>query len=361
MAFEQLFEMVKAAIETVNKASTEGDNPLSQQLESIRLIFFKAKELTGDVPGDSIDAQSIWRTIEPIFYFHDRVSKWLQEGEENSEEQRPGGSGNKLGDYLNQLVYRYLAVMVESSVKELRNALRAAKDRVDEEAAKSQSAEVYGEGAASDPSHSDLSKDHFSNVLNRPAGLVATVITNWVTQQVVDCWDDPRRNAEKTISEILKIMHHPAFPKKKTNIQRYMFDTVRRWWEENAAEGRESFRSKLTKDSVRSRNHENQFLTLKDFEGKQRGPAKFPGSRPEVRQAPNKRAAPISGMINDAITDINWVLGTLKKGMSDPRGAAGDVVKGAGHVTIDTVYLAYRVVTWAPRKVITLGSQLWPF
>lgn len=356
MAFEQLFEFMKTAIDTANKV-VEGDNPLLQQLDTIRLIFSKAKGMTEDVPGDGIDANSLWETIEPMFYFHDRISKWLQEGEENAEEQRSGG---KIGDYSNQLVYKYLAVMVESSVKELRKALKAAKDRVDEEAAKSQSAEVYEEGSASDPSHSDLSKDHFSNVLNRPAGLVATVTTNWVTQQVVDCWDDPRRNADKTINEILKIMHHPAFPKKKNSIQRYMFDTVRMWWDENSTEGKESLRSKLAKESVRSRSHEDQFLTLKDFEGKQRGAAKFPGSRPGVRQAPNRRANPIAGMANDAIADFNWVLETLKKSMTDPRGAAGDVVKGAGHVTVDTVYLAYRVITWAPRNVIRLAGKLWP-
>lgn len=64
---------------------------------------------------------------------------------------------------------------------------------------------------ASDPSHFIIAKDHFSNVLNPPAGLVAIVTTNWTTHQGVHCWDDPSFNAEAEIAEILKILHHPAF------------------------------------------------------------------------------------------------------------------------------------------------------
>lgn len=74
MAFEQLFDFMKTAIETVSKVS-EGDNPLSQPLETVRLIFVKAKGMTEDIPRDGTDANSIWETIEPVFYFHDRISK----------------------------------------------------------------------------------------------------------------------------------------------------------------------------------------------------------------------------------------------------------------------------------------------
>ena len=39
--------------------------------------------------------------------------------------------------------------------------------------------------------HSMLSKDHFSNVLNEPAGKVASQVIKWVVPQIVACWDDP--------------------------------------------------------------------------------------------------------------------------------------------------------------------------
>lgn len=48
MAFDQLYELIKSAIEVISKVGN-GDNPLLQQLETVGLIFNKAKENT---PGN---------------------------------------------------------------------------------------------------------------------------------------------------------------------------------------------------------------------------------------------------------------------------------------------------------------------
>jgi hypothetical protein len=366
-AFEQLFKTVRKGVETVNKLAP-GKTTLLQQLDSVAVIFKKVTESTSPTESDSESAKAagitnpnfLWQSIEPIFYLHDRMSKWLQEGIEEPEKSKADMSTNQLGDYTNQLVFRFLAVMIESSVKELRNAVRAARDRVDEEAAKSSSAEVYEDGSdASDPSHSDLSKDHFGNVLNQPAGLIATVTTNWTVQQVVKCWDDPKVDADKTIDEILTILHHPAFPQDKTPIQQYMFDTVRAWWEEGPPEDKERLRSKLTKESVKNREHEDHQLTLQDFmdAGRPRGPGLFPGSQPEVRQPPKKFSFPLKWAINELVGDVNWAFGTVRKGMSDPVGAVGDVVRGTGGLLVSTTY----ALVSAPRWVASKLAQLWPF
>ncbi|KAG6354458.1 hypothetical protein INS49_004475 [Diaporthe citri] len=326
LAFDRLFQLIKTGIGRLSQIQPDID-PLLRQLQTVQEIFKKHtpddKELP--TPSDLPDANLLWKTIEPVIYLHDAVSKYLQAGQEDEEESTQDYSHGQLGEYTNQLVFRYLAVMIESSVMELRNAVKAARDRVDEEAAKCDSAKVFKDGSsASDPSHSDLSKDHFSNVLNQPGGLVATVTTNWTTQQIVKCWDDPDIDAELVIDKVLSILHHPSFPDNKTPIQQYMFDTVKAWWDTTPSDEKDRIRGKLTKGSVRERQHEDHNLTLRDFENKHKGPADFPGAWPEVKQPPRK-ASLIQAGVNDAIADFNWALAVTQKARTDPRGAGRDV------------------------------------
>lgn len=368
MAFEQLFQLIKAAIEKVSKIQPDFD-PLLRQLQTVGEIFKqyspgsnRGSNLESGDTSHVTDANALWKMIEPVLYLHDKVSKYLQEDQEDAEDSTQDYSHGQLGDYTNQLVFKYLAVMLESSVKELRNAVKAARDRVDEEAAKSESAEVYQLGSsASDPSHSDLSKDHFSNVLNQPAGLVATVTTNWTTQQVVKCWDDPELDEKRCVDEILSTLHHPAFPKKNTAIQQYMFGTVESWWNANPAEEKERLRSKLTRESVQHRDHEDVSLTLKDFDGKQKGPASFPGSWPKIQQPP-KKASILKAWANYAITDFNWAIGIVQKGRTDPVAAVKEVGRASGSLFVNSslilIAIFYHIaqgIWWAVSKL------LWPF
>ncbi|KAI3327720.1 heterokaryon incompatibility Het-C [Xylariaceae sp. AK1471] len=378
VAFEHLFDLIKNAVEVLGKVGN-GDSPLLQQLETVGLIFQKAKDNAPGIPSilspiSSDDADSndsdradgiknpnfLWQAIEPIFFLHDRMSKWMQESAQESGELGVNESRSQLGEQTNQLVFQFLAVMIESAVKELRNAVKAAKEKVDEEAAKSSAAKIYEEGSsASDPSHSDLSKDHFSNVLNQVAGLVATVTTNWATQQVVRCWDDPRLDANKTIEEIVSILHHPAFPKRKTIIQQYMFNEVKRWWEGTSAEEKDRHRRQLTRESVQERGHENHELTLKDLVQTHRGAAEFPGSRPKVVAPPRKASFPLTWAINEAAKDIKWILSILRKGLRDPVGAVRDVVHSSGNLVYGSGQLAYTTVGWLTNRAygLTWGTR----
>ena len=338
-----------------------------KQLQTVGEIFKKyapgdnADNVTSPKCEGITDANILWQTIEPVIYLHDIVSKYLQEDQENTEESAQDYTHGQLGEYTNQLVFKYLAVMIESSVKELRNAVKAAKEKVDEEAAKSTSAEIFPDNSsASDPSHSDLSKDHFTNVLNQPAGLIGSVTTNWTTQQVVQCWDDTDIDAELVIDKILTILHHPAFPDSKTPIQQYMFDTVKAWWEANPRSEKERFRFMLTKESVQQRNHEHHTLTAKDFDGKHNGPANFPGAWPKVRQPP-KKASLLKAGVNDAIADFNWALRILQKARNDPRGAVRDVRNASGYFIHNVILLWAAVIYRIACAVMWFISiLLWP-
>lgn len=369
MAFEQLFSLIKTGIQQLSKIQPDLD-PLLSQLQAVGEIFKKYSPADDEDDDEAAgrketitDANALWSAIEPVLYLHDRISKYLQEGLEDTEESTKDYSSphGQLGEYTNQLVFKYLAIMIESSVRELRNAVKAARDKVDEEAAKADSAQVYLDGTASDPSHSDLSKDHFSNVLNQPAGLVATVTTNWTVQQIVQCWDDPRRDEVRCIDEILTVFHHPCFPVEKTPIQKYMFDTVQKWWEAHTPEDKDRIRAKLTRGAVQRRQHEDHTLTLKDFEGKQSGPAGFPGAWPKVRQPPQK-ASIVAEWANDAIADFNWALGIVQTGRRDPVdaaravwGARGSLVHNSVLVVVALLYTIAHAVMWMMSKL------LWPF
>lgn len=369
MAFDQLFNLIKTTIEKLSKIQPDLD-PLLQQLQAVGEIFKKYSPLDEDddqaesKPEAGItDANVLWKTIEPALYLHDRVSKYLQEDQEDAEQstQDYSSAHGQLGDYTNQLVFKYLAVMIESSVRELRNAVKAARDRVDEEAAKAESALVYTDGDASDPSHSDLSKDHFSNILNQPAGLVAALTTNWTTQQVVKCWDDSSLDANRVISDILGVLHHPAFPKKKSLIQQYMFDVVTNWWDANSSEEKSSILAKLTKAAVQQRQHEDHTLTLKDFEGRHRGPTDFPDAWPEVRQPP-KKASLVQAWSNEAIADFNWALGVVQRGRRDPLGAWRELAVASGSMVHNVVLVLFALWWSVVRGGLWLLSRvLWPF
>lgn len=340
-----------------------------RQLQTVGDIFKKyAPNEDGDIEetsskcGDVTDANILWQTIEPVIYLHDIVSKYLQEDQEDMEESTQDYTHGQLGEYTNQLVFKYLAVMIESSVKELRNAVKAAKEKVDAEAAKSTSAEIFPHNStASDPSHSDLSKDHFTNILNQPAGLVGSITTNWTTQQVVKCWDDSDIDEDLVIDKILTILHHPAFSDSKTPIQKYMFDTVKAWWEAHPSDEQDRFRTMLTKKSVQERNHEHHTLTAKDFEGKHNGPASFPGAWPTVRQPP-KKASFLKAGVNDAIADFNWALRILKKARNDPRGAVKDVRNASGYLFHNVILLWVAVIYRIAVAIMWFVSMLlWPF
>lgn len=368
VAFDQLFQALKAAFSAIQNFSTE-NTAVMEQLEAVNIIFQKANDSpspTPESPTDGtetkVDASVLWQGIEPIFFIHDRVKKWLGESAEGQNASLVNNESSQMGEYTNQFVFKFLGIVIESSIKELRNALRAAKVRVDEEAAQSESAAVYEEGStASDPSHSDLSKDHFSNVLNPPAGLIATVTTNWTTQQVVKCWDNSTINADRTIQEILSILHHPAFPKKKSNIQKYMFGVVEEWWKIMSVDEKGSIRERLSKGSVQTRGHEDHKLTMEDVEGKKRGPGQFPGSRLDVRPPRARESFPLRWAIREAATDLSWAVGTVSKCITIPGGYLVAVVYKTGGVIVNTT----RATSTASRSVVNgardLAARWWPF
>ncbi|KAF2017725.1 Het-C-domain-containing protein [Aaosphaeria arxii CBS 175.79] len=120
---------------------------------------------------------------------------------------------------------------------------------------------VFNDDYSTDPTHSMLSKDHFSNVLNEPAGRIASEVLKWVVPQIVQCWDDDRVDAERTIQRIVQgVFHHPALYRYgddgAADGRALMFRTVENWWREQGSRGQSELREKLSRSGVQQgRNH----------------------------------------------------------------------------------------------------------
>lgn len=120
---------------------------------------------------------------------------------------------------------------------------------------------VFYEDESSDPTHSMLSKDHFSNILNEPAGKVASQVLKWVVPQLIACWDDERIDVDRTLTRIINgVFNHPALRDYgndgAVDGRRLMFGVVEKWWSEKDEQERESLRDQLSRDGVeQGRNH----------------------------------------------------------------------------------------------------------
>ena len=77
--------------------------------------------------------------------------------------------------------------------------------------------------------HSLLSKDHFSNILNEPAGKVAASILQYVAPRVIYAWEHPDIPVQQVLQDVLGVFHHPAIRDDQSEIHHNMYETVKRW------------------------------------------------------------------------------------------------------------------------------------
>ncbi|KAF1851592.1 Het-C-domain-containing protein [Cucurbitaria berberidis CBS 394.84] len=156
---------------------------------------------------------------------------------------------------------------------------------------------VFNDDESTDPTHSMLSKDHFTNLLNEPAGKIASAVLGWAVPQIVQCWDG-QADPEQTIDRIINgVFHHPACVNASNDRgvvqgRQIMFDTVRQWWESHDEGQQRSLSQKLSREGVqRGENHKPDVHDKGHGCGKPLGMAKsFGGSsggkvNPQVQQA----------------------------------------------------------------------------
>lgn len=129
---------------------------------------------------------------------------------------------------LTVFILSLLAPFVRPVLNGISKALQSGSSEVIDSSGKHQY-EVWTNPQSSDPTHSMLSKDHFSNLLNDPAGNVAAEILKFIAPRVLYAWEHPDVPVEQVLRDVEVIFHHPAIRNERVEVHRAMFQAVRTW------------------------------------------------------------------------------------------------------------------------------------
>ncbi|KAI9884315.1 MAG: hypothetical protein M1823_003901 [Watsoniomyces obsoletus] len=163
-------------------------------------------------------------------------------------------------EQINVFVFSLIAPYVVPIVSQIKVELTTGSSEVIQ-SSRAQQLIVFHDDYSTDPTHSMLSKDHFSNVLNEAAGKSACAMLKWVVPQIVQCWDDERVDPDRTINRIIRgVLHHPALRHEgedgSEDGRLQMFAVVEEWWGSKSERERQALRDQLSREGVQNgRNH----------------------------------------------------------------------------------------------------------
>ena len=120
--------------------------------------------------------QEVQKQIYPILEWHDEMMQSITEAIEKIP-VLPQLIEN-LQEQLNVFVFSLLAPFVLPIINQVKTELNTGSSEIIQ-SSKDKQLIVFHDDDSSDPTHSMLSKDHFSNVLNEPAGKVASQVLKW--------------------------------------------------------------------------------------------------------------------------------------------------------------------------------------
>ncbi|KAL9597542.1 MAG: hypothetical protein Q9179_004229 [Wetmoreana sp. 5 TL-2023] len=202
--------------------------------------------------------QECQRQIYPILEWHDEMVQSITE----AIEKIPilPDLIEQLQEQLNIFVFGLLAPFVLPIINQVKVELNTGSSEIIQSSREKQLI-VFHDDYSSDPTHSMLSKDHFSNILNEPAGNVASKVLQWVVPQLIACWDDERIDTDRTITRIVNgVFHHPSLRDYgndgAVDGRRLMFGVVQQWWGSKDERERQIMRDQLSRYGVeQGRNH----------------------------------------------------------------------------------------------------------
>ena len=234
-------ELKKAA---TAKAEEQKQNPVDPNAQIGGVNIEQAKQT----------AQQTLKDMYPILEFHDEVMKAVTEvmakvpGLDDLVENMSGA--------LQIFIFSLLAPYVKPIIAQARVELKSSSEGVLKSSEKGQF-EVFSNDQSTDPTHSMLSKDHFSNVLNPVAGQVACATVKFVVPHIVDSWSDEGKDVRQTIDDILQVFHHPSLRDENRAGQKAMFETVKAWWDGKDESEQQHLKEILSTEGVKDgKNHE---------------------------------------------------------------------------------------------------------
>ncbi|KAG4424317.1 hypothetical protein IFR04_002558 [Cadophora malorum] len=262
--------VLKSILDKVPWDMLESDNkPDTGKADELKQAAAAKKEETAQHPLDpnaslggvnieeaKAQAQQTLKDMYPILEFHDQVMKGVTEiiskvpGLDELLENMTGA--------LQIFVFSLLAPYVTPIIAQARVELKSTSEGVLKTSEKGQY-EVFENDNCTDPTHSMLSKDHFSNVLNTIAGQIACATVKFTVPRIVDSWSDEGKDVRQTIDDILQVFHHPALRDENREGQKAMFETVKQWWEDKDESDQQHFKEILSFDGVKAgNNHEGE-------------------------------------------------------------------------------------------------------
>ncbi|CCU81419.1 NIMA-interacting protein TinC [Blumeria hordei DH14] len=230
-----------------NRADQLKTDAATAQMNNVRVSPRKPEEFTRQM-------QEIVKQIFPIIEWHDDVMKNLTE----TIEKLPilPDLISTLEEQLNIFVFSLIAPFILPVINQVKDELSTGSSEIIKSSMDKQFV-VFNDDNSSDPTHSMLSKDHFSNILNEPAGLIASEVLKWVVPQLIQCWDDENIDCNRTINRIINgVFHHPAQRDQgedgATDGRRVMFEVVNKWWSKIDSHEKNELRQKLSRNGVQN-------------------------------------------------------------------------------------------------------------
>jgi hypothetical protein len=167
--------------------------------------------------------------IYPILQFRDKIVKTISRG----IAKVPGLEKllDNIGERLTAFVLGLLAPYIRPIIQQVSKALKDGSSGVINCSAKQQ-LEPWNNPRCSDPTHSMLSKDHFTNILNSAAGRVASTILQYTVPRILYAFENPNVPIDEVVNDVLRAFHHPALRSDNVEIQREMFKTMKDWMNE---------------------------------------------------------------------------------------------------------------------------------
>ncbi|KAJ5734787.1 hypothetical protein N7533_013190 [Penicillium manginii] len=201
---------------------------------------------------------NVHKQIYPVLEWHDQLLKSINE----AIEKIPVLPDliEQVQDQITVFVFSVLAPYVLPIIKQVKAELETGSSEVIQSSREQQHI-VFNNDSSSNPTHSMLSKDHFSNILNEPAGRIASSVVKWAVPQLMKCWDDENADVDRTLTRIITgVFHHPALREYgddgANEMRQIMFSTVEQWWGEHSEREQDSLRDQLSRDGVlHGRNH----------------------------------------------------------------------------------------------------------
>lgn len=186
----------------------------------------------GAAPGSGLQGmpdfnpQETVAKIYPILAFRDKVVRKLN----LIIEKIPGLEAiiDKISETLTVFIMSLLAPFVRPLINAASKSLQTGSSGVIDASGKHQY-EPWTDPHCTDPTHSLLSKDHFANVLNGPAGQVASAILKYVAPRVLYAWQHIDVPEHEVLQDCMNVFHHPTFRNMHNEAHRTMFEAVQTW------------------------------------------------------------------------------------------------------------------------------------